>query len=206
MLDFVLAPEMAPFVDALAVVGAIGLLEMAALLVFGPVFSHFHIDLPDVDGSFLSGLMSWLHLGKVPLMVLALLFLSGFGLAGAALQLTLHSLGMNLADAAGASVPAVGVGVAMVRRVGGIFAKALSDDHSVLSIDDFVGGTARIVTGTARFSLPAEACFTDKFGRQHYVMVAPTDEVDSFEQGTEVILGQRNAIGFDAARKTKVIN
>lgn len=206
MLEFILAPQMAPFIAALGAVGAIGLLELAAILVFGPVFSHFHFEMPDVDGSFLSGAMSWLHMGKVPLMVLVLLFLSGFGLAGAALQLTLHSLGMNLADTLGASVPAIAVGLGMVRRVGGICSKLLADDDTVLSVDDFVGVTARIVTGTARLAFPAEALFTDKFGRPHYVMVEPTAEGESFEQGTEVILGQRNPMGFEASRKTKVIN
>jgi hypothetical protein len=207
MLELILAPEMAPFVAALGLVGAIGVLELAAILVFGPVLSHLdvHADF-DMGGSALSGMMSWLHVGKVPLMALIVLFLSGFGLAGASIQAILHALGMGLADAIGVAIPALGVGVAVVRRVGGWVAKMVGDDPTVLSVDSFSGETARIVTGTARTSLPAEARFTDKFGRSHYVMVVPTDEAESFTVGTEVILGQRTSIGFEASRKTKVIN
>lgn len=206
MLELFLAPEMVPFVGALAAVGAIGLLELAAILVFGPIFSHMHIDAhPDIDGS-AEGLLSWLHVGKVPFMVLLVLFLSGFGLAGAAVQIGLDAFGLGLADAIGVAVPAIGVGIASVRRIGGLFAKALGDDPTALSVDSFVGETARIQTGTARFQSPAEARFDDKFGRAHYVMVEPADGSDSFDQGTEVILGARTEIGFQAKRKTKVIN
>jgi hypothetical protein len=207
MLELILAPEMAPFVASLGAVGVIGLFELAAILVFGPVLSHLHVDTHiDIDSSFLSGTMSWLHIGKVPLMVLIVLFLSGFGLAGATIQLTLNAFGMGLADALGAAIPSAGVGIAAVRRVGGLLAKVFADDQSVPSVENFVGETVRIVTGTARLHLPAEAKFTDKFGQTHYVMVEPTDESEEFTEGTEVILGQRTAIGFEASRKTKAIN
>jgi hypothetical protein len=207
MLDFFLAPQMAPFLAALGAVGVIGLFELVAIMVFGPVLSHFHLDgdLP-LDGSVLSGVLSWLHMGKVPLLVLLVLFLSGFGLAGLGLQLTLNSLGLGLADAVGVAIPALGIGIASVRRVGRLVANLLGDDITALSPDSFVGETARIVTGTAHLQLAAEACFKDKFGRMHYVMVAPATEDDSFTEGTEVILGARTAIGFEAVRKTKVIN
>jgi hypothetical protein len=207
MLELILASEMAPFVAALGTVGVIGLLELTAVLVFGPVLSHFHLDVDvSIDGSALSGVMSWLHMGKVPLMVLVVLFLSGFGLAGLGLQLGLQAFGMGMADAIGVAIPAIGVGIAAVRRVGRLVGRVLDDDMTALSPDSFVGETARIVIGTAQVHLPAEACFQDKFGRMHYVMVAPATEDDSFTEGTEVILGARTPIGFEASRKTKVIN
>jgi hypothetical protein len=159
-----------------------------------------------VEGSMLTGALSWLHVGQVPLMVLVVLFLSGFGLSGAALQLALDSAGFNVADALGVSIPALGIGVATVRRGGGALAKVFADDPTVVSLDSLVGVSARIVSGTATAQLPAEARFTDKFGTDHYFMVAPIDNEESFTAGTEIVLGQRTPYGFEATRKTKVIN
>lgn len=207
MLEFILAPEVAPFAAALGMVGVIGVLELFALLLVGPLLSHLHIDADfDLEGSALSGALGWLHIGKVPLLALIVLFLSGFGLTGTGIQLTLNALGLGLAEALGVAIPAVGVGIASVRRIGGLVAKMVGDDPTVLSVDSFAGETARIVTGSARLHLPAEAHFTDKFGQSHYVMVAPMTEFEIFPEGTEVILGKRTPIGFEASRKSKSIN
>jgi hypothetical protein len=207
MMEVLFTSDLLPFTGALAAVGAIGVLELVALLVAGPVMSHLHVDVDlHLEGSFLNGAMSWLHVGQVPLMLLIVLFLSGFGLSGAALQLGLDAFGFDMADALGASIPALGIGVATVRRGGGALAKMLGDDPTVVTIDSFVGVTARIVSGTATPSLPAEARFTDKFGSDHYFMVAPVEPDESFTTGTEIVLGQRTPFGFEATRKTKVIN
>jgi hypothetical protein len=204
-MEIFLTPGFMPFTAALATVGAIGVLELLALLTMGSAMSHFHVDL-HLEGSPLDGAMSWLHVGQVPLMILIVLFLSGFGLSGAALQLALDSAGFEVADALGVSIPALGVGVATVRRGGGALAKMLGDDPTVASIDSFIGVSARITTGTATPQLPAEARYTDKFGMDHYFMVAPVEEGESFTAGTEIVLGQRTPFGFEATRKTKVIN
>lgn len=204
-MEIFLTPGFMPFTAALATVGAIGVFELLALLTMGPAMSHFHVDL-HLEGSPLDGAMSWLHVGQVPLMILIVLFLSGFGLSGAAIQLALDSAGFEIADALGVSIPALGIGVATVRRGGGALAKMLGDDPTVASVDSFVGVSARITTGTATLQLPAEARFTDKFGRDHYFMVAPTEDGESFTAGTEIVLGQRTPFGFEATRKTKVIN
>lgn len=206
-MEFFLSPGLMPFTTALAAVGAIGAFELMALLVFGPIFSHFHIDMDvSADGSMLNGLLSWLHIGQVPLMVLVVLFLSGFGLSGAGLQIALNSAGFPVAEALGVAIPAIGVGIAAVRRGGGALSKVLGDDPTVQSLDSFVGVTARITGGTATPQLPAEARFTDKFGTDHYFMVAPVEGNESFTAGTEIVLGQRTPYGFEATRKTKVIN
>jgi len=202
MLELIVAPEMAPFTAALGVVGVIGVLEMLALMVFGPMLSHFHIHADfDAHGSAFEGALSWLHVGKVPLLGLVVLLLSGFGLAGAGIQLGLNALGFGMADALGACIPALGFGVATVRRVGGVAAKMLGDDPTVLTLDSFTGETAQITTGNARLALPAEARFTDKFGKDHYVMVAPESEQDEFPAGTLVVLGEATPFGFVAKRK-----
>src|SRR5690242_18151505 len=101
-MELFFTPGFMPFTVALGAVGAIGVLELLALLAIGPVMSHLHVDMDlHVEGSLLTGALSWLHVGQVPLMVLVVLFLSGFGLSGAALQLALDSAGFNVADALG---------------------------------------------------------------------------------------------------------
>ncbi|MEZ5581570.1 MAG: DUF1449 family protein [Candidatus Competibacteraceae bacterium] len=93
MLEFITADGNLPFSVALALMLLIALLEgVGTVLGFG--FSHLldqltpGIDLspetPDLDGDsgVVSRLLGWLHVGKVPMLALLVVFLTAFGLLG----------------------------------------------------------------------------------------------------------------------------
>jgi hypothetical protein len=95
-------PGLTPFTIALLVMGLLLLFELASAL-FGASLSHLfdhampHADVHghagphvDADGGHepgaLSGLLSWLYVGRAPLLILLAAFLTGFGLTGFILQ------------------------------------------------------------------------------------------------------------------------
>ena len=103
MLSFLLASSNLPFTIALVLLLMIAALEGVGLLLgFGlaTLWHHFEpdisIDLDSPDGiegdSSLTKLLGWLHLGKVPVMVLLILFLAVFGLGGLLVQAFAHAI------------------------------------------------------------------------------------------------------------------
>jgi hypothetical protein len=196
-------PGNEPFVAAIGLMIAIGVLEGIALLVGFSITEHagsllavhFGIDHgadagPDTGavGQFLG----WLHVGRVPLLILITLFLLGFAIIGLVLQSAMHALaGFALPPALAAFVAACGA-LPFVRKAGGLIARVLpQNESSAMSEIDFVGRTAQIVTGEASAGNPAEARFVDEFGHPHYVRVEPDDAGKMFARGATVLIVSR---------------
>ncbi|MCB0346344.1 MAG: YqiJ family protein [Bdellovibrionales bacterium] len=223
MIEFLLAGQNLPFSVALGVMVAIGLLEgvaaMVGLGVSGVLDSMLpDLDLPDadldldldadadfdlhVDGG-LTKLLGWLHVGRVPVLVLFIIFLTSFGLCGLALQWFAEtSFGVMLPSLV-ACVPAFFAALPCVRVTGGLIAKIIpKDETSAVSEDSFVGRVAILTLGTARRSEPAQAKLKDQHGQTHYVMVEPDETEEEFEAGTHVLLVKRNGSVFQAIKNT----
>ena len=95
MLDFLLANENLPFTVALAVMFGIAVLEGVMALMGFALSGVLDSLLPDMDfdieadvyadletPSPFSRLLGWLRVGKVPMLMLLIIFLTGFGLIG----------------------------------------------------------------------------------------------------------------------------
>ncbi|MGR9107654.1 MAG: YqiJ family protein [Gammaproteobacteria bacterium] len=146
----------------------------------------------EVDGH--EGMLSWLHLGRVPLTILLILFLSAFGISGFVCQILAQQWFGRFLPLAIVAASALFVAVAVVRVLGGLFARVIPKDQSfAVSPDDLVGLIATVTTGTAKTGLPAQARVKDSYGTTHYVMVEPDASRDEFPTGTEVLLLQRVA-------------
>ena len=104
MFDFLLATENLPFTVALSVMFGIAFLEGVTVLMGFALSGMLDTLLPDMDfdieadlyseleaPSPFSRLLSWLRVGKVPMLMLLIIFLTAFGLIGLALQSILHS-------------------------------------------------------------------------------------------------------------------
>ena len=77
----IFAPELWPF--SLAIVVLIGVAAAEALaLVIGASFLHWHADFSEHPDGVPDGALGWLHFGKVPLLVILVIFLTAFALAG----------------------------------------------------------------------------------------------------------------------------
>ncbi len=192
MLAFLLAEGNFAFVVAVLLMLLIGFVQVIG---FGhDVDSDFH-----VDGDFHFDFLSWLGVGRLPLLMLIVLFLAIFGIGGLALQQLLRDwTGGPLPTLA--AVPAVGIAALPLT---GLAARLLApilprDFTTAVPLDVLVGTSAQIVTGRARTGSPARARAEDQHGQVHYIMVEPDNAGQVFEEGERVLLVRREGECFRA--------
>jgi membrane protein implicated in regulation of membrane protease activity len=187
MLAFILAPENLPFSVALLVMLLIGLVE-----ALGLGLSAAHLDLhvdADAEGP---DLLAWLGVGRVPILMLLVVSLAIFGMAGLVVQqlaakLVGHPLSPALASAVAvlASLPLTGIGARALARI------MPQDETTAVSLDTLVGRRGTVTIGTARRGSPAQVRVRDIHGQPHYVMVEPHDEAHPFSEGDTILLARR---------------
>lgn len=207
MLELMTADQNFAFTIALGLMFAIAITEGAASLM-GAGLSQFldtmvpdfdvdiDVDAPDASPSAFTNLLGWLRVGRVPMLVLLIIFLTAFGLIGLIMQSMVHSaLGTYLPGWL-AVLPALLLALPGVRVAGGFMAFVLpGDETDAVTEASFIGRVAVITLGAATPGSPAEAKLKDEHGHIHYVMVQPETGSLRFEQGTSVVLTeQRGAI------------
>jgi hypothetical protein len=191
MLEIIAAPANLPFSVALLVMLMIGAVEAVGLGA-----SAVHLDLhADADGG---DLLGWLGIGRVPLLMLLVVFLALFGLIGLAIQQFAGPLSLWIAvpAAAAGALPLTGFGGRGLARV------MPGDETTAVSLDSLVGRRGTITIGTARRGSPAQARVADIHGQPHYVMVEPYDDDHSIGQGETVRLDRREGNIFIAVGRT----
>jgi len=196
-----LQPGNAPFLAAIGVMVAIGLLEALAILLGMGLVSHadhflathFPLDpAGSADAGVVGQFLGWLHLGRVPLLMLAVLFLLGFAVGGLLLQALIASLAGRMLPAAAAAAIAMLGALPFVRLAGGVLARyAPRDESSAISELDFVGRMAKINLGEASAGKPAGARLVDAHGQSHYILVEPDDPDQRLTHGQEVLVVAR---------------
>jgi hypothetical protein len=146
--------------------------------------------LPDVSGDgALDRVLGWLHVGRVPALVLLLLFLTGYVLFGYGLQMVSHGLFGGYLPAWMAGLLAVPSGMATVRGLGSLIAHIVPrDETSAVSEQSLVGRVGVVTAGAARRGLAAQARVRDVHGRSHYLMVEPDIDDEVFEEGAQVLI------------------
>jgi hypothetical protein len=206
MIDFLASPSNLPFTLALCVMAGIALLEVVSL-VLGFALSHL-VDsaIPGFDHDVDTGLdlnhdgeisagehfLGWLHVGQVPVLILFVLLLLGFGLSGVTTQwIALNTLG-NPIPVSVASIIALVVAGLFVHYVGGLARKSiLRDESSAVSAESLVGHSAMITLGATKRGNPTQAKLKDKHGQTHYVLVEPMHADVEFQPGQSVMLVER---------------
>lgn len=145
----------------------------------------------DSTSSSASPLLSWLEIGKVPVLVSLCAFLAGFSISGMLLQQILVLTGpgplVKWAAAAIAFVVALPVLKFSNRLLGRILPH---DETSSFSAELLVGRVGIVTIGTASPDRAAEVKVTGPDGRSHYVMTFVRDA--SVPQGGEVLLERRD--------------
>jgi membrane protein implicated in regulation of membrane protease activity len=192
MLEIIAAPANLPFSVALLVMLMIGAVEALGLGA-----SAVHLDVhADLDGG--GDLLGWLGVGRVPQLMLLVVFLALFGLAGLAIQQFAGPLSLWIAvpGAVAAALPLTGLGARGLARI------MPGDETTAVSLDDLVGRRGTITIGTARRGSPAQARVADVHGQVHYVMVEPYDDDHSIGQGETVRLDRRDGNIFIAVPRT----
>jgi Protein of unknown function (DUF1449) len=184
------APQNLPFGIGFALIVGIALLEGVGMLISMSPSNFLDDLLPDIDAdSGLDRVLGWLHLGKVPALVLLLLFLCGYTVFGYSLQVVANGLLGGYLPAWLAGLLAVPAGMATVRGLGSLIAHIIPrDETSAVSEQSLVGRVGVIVGGGARRGLAAQARVKDSHGRSHYLMVEPDIDDEVFNEGTQVLI------------------
>ena len=183
----VFAPELWPFSLAVALVIGIAAAELAALLV-GTSFLHWQGDFAD-QPDLPDGALGWLHFGKVPLLAILVIFLTGFALTGFVAQFAARAATGLFLPVLLAAAPAFVAAVLGVRVLGGAIGRIIPrDETTAVSDASLVGRIGNVVIGTARAGTPAQARVRDEHGASHYVMVEPEAPDQVLESGASILL------------------
>lgn len=198
-MELLFAAENVVFTAAIVLMLALTVLEGLGLLIGAGMsewLEHLLPDVPETDGP-----LGWLHLGKVPLLMLLIIFLTSFGLLGLMIQAGVHGATRHYLPAVVALVPAFLSALPVVRVLGGLIARVMPrDESSAVSEEALVGRAAVITIGVARAGQPAQAKLRDQFGQTHYVMVEPDVAADEFPAGTEVLLVKKLSAHYRGIR------
>lgn len=177
-----------PFSVALLLMLMIGLVE-----AIGLGSAAIHVDLGshvDAGGDWLG----WLGFGQVPVLVVLIVFLALFAIAGVTLQVALTEIvGAPIGPlpasllATAAALPATGVAARGLRRI------LPRDESTAVSLDALAGRIGTITLGEARRHFPARARVEDRHGQAHYVMIEPDSDDQVLREGQQVLLVHRRA-------------
>lgn len=194
--------ENLPFGVAFALIVGVALLEGLGLMLAHSPSNMLDDWLPDIDhDSGLDKVLGWLHLGRVPSLVLLLLFLIGYAVFGYSLQLVMRGLVGHYLPAWLAGLAAVPAGLATVRALGALVAHIVPrDESSAVSELSLLGRVAVVSAGLARQGLAAQARVRDEHGRTHFVLVEPDLADENFEEGSELLLVKKLGAVYRAIR------
>ena len=185
-----MAPASLPFMGAVLIILVIGVAEGVAVLA-GVSFSGWLSDVSldnGIDGAADSWL-GWLHVGKVPILVLLVLLLTAFATIGLIFNAITHSfLGVYPYPILSVAIAFLGA-IPVVRLFGAAIARIIpKDESSAVLLETLVGHVAVVVNGTARANYPAEAKIKSEQGQTFYVRVEPEVEGEEFHAGASVLL------------------
>ncbi len=204
MLEFLLAGANTPFAIAIMLMLIVGFFEGVGA-VLGLSFGNLLDSLiPDFDSNpefeiadagsnnALSRLLGWLKVGKVPILMLLVVFLIAFGCVGYTLNLLVLSL-LGFMLPSFLSVPLAFVAALPGTRLGASALHALmpKDESSSISLDELIGREAVITLGQASCTQAAEARVRDQHGATHYILVVAEEGHDSLVAGTPLLLVRR---------------
>lgn len=198
---------------------AIGVLEVVSLLIgFSPSGSIEDAlpdvpdtdvpDAPDAGGAELNSftqVLGWLSVGRLPLLMLFVIFLTAFGLSGWIVQwIAERAIGFPI-NAWLAAIPALIAGAYATRHIGRWLGRIFPRDQTeAASQKELIGSYATVIRGEARRGQPAEAKTTDLRGRSHYILLEPDDPALTYEAGSRVfIVGQDKNIYRAVTRISK---
>lgn len=206
--------DLLPFSIALLTMFAIAILEGVGMLLGATISSLLDALVPDFDTNVdlevsqngLTKLLGWMNVGRVPLLIIIIAFLTVFGLAGLVIQFFVNGLIGIYLNVWIAVAITLAVSLPMTKSFTNILQKILpQDETSVISSSDFIGKVAVITLGQSTKGYPAEAKFTDIHGQTHYLMVEPEEDGIVFKQGESIILSKENSSGFYAIKNENTI-
>lgn len=179
----------------------VGLSSQGFLDQFIPdqLFEAQHPDLNlNTEQGFFIQLLDWLYIGRIPVLVWLVIFLTTYALSGLIFQSIYHELTQSYVPA-WLIAPAIFIlCMPIVRLISAVLAKILpKDETTAIYGDELIGLHAEIILGEARPEYPAQAKVKDQHGLTHYILVEPESDL-IFTPGQQVVLTQKTSRGFTA--------
>ncbi|WP_373700925.1 YqiJ family protein [Neisseria dentiae] len=212
MWDLINVPETRIFGIALMLMLMLGILEIASLLMGGindwvdnllpdslTETAHAEVGLEAADAGAFIRFLSWLYVGKVPLLMLMVVFLAVFGLLGYIFQTAFYAVFGSYLNGLVAAAAVWFVSLPAVRTVAaGLYRIMPKDETTAVTQSSLVGRIGVVVLGEARAGNPAQVRVKDGYGQQHYVMAEPDSDGLVLKQGEAVLLVSLSGNTFKA--------
>ena len=200
LTDILLAPDVRPFAVAAAIMMALGGIELLAMLIgfsIGELFGkEVAVDVDSGDG--LGGLFLWVNAGRLPLLILIVLALGVFSIAGFFLQGLAHGVGISIPVVI-AAIAAACISLPAIRVTSRAIARIIPRDETYAVDDaDFVGKVAEVSVGPLDQGLPGRVRLKDVFGNWHSLVARASPDSASLPVGASVLLVDRDAKSFIA--------
>lgn len=197
MWGFLTSPDNVAFVAALVLMLLIGVIELFGL--GGGLAVGEGLDTVEADTGDGASILSWLNVGRLPLLMLIVVFLFSFGMTGLIGQRVFAGIAGTTAPWVLAVPAAFLIALPATRGFGRVVARILpQDETTAVTRDSLIGRVATIVIGEAREQHAAQGRVRDQHGQTHYVMVEPDMAGDVFGQGASVLLVRRTGATYFA--------
>lgn len=198
MIAFLALPQNIAFVSAVVLMLLIGVVQLVGL---GDHLGEAG-DALSVDAGGHPDLLGWLGVGRLPLLMLLVVFLAVFGMLGLMVQQAASDL---LGDPLTPWIAIPVVALISLPLTGwcarGLSAVLPRDHSTAVPLEVLIGTSARIVIGRASPGNPARARAEDPYGQAHHVMVEPDSPGQVFEEGEQVLLVRREGDLFRAVSR-----
>ena len=137
--------------------------------------AHAEVGLDVADAGIFVRFLSWLYVGRVPVLMLMVVFLAVYGLTGYLFQTTFAAVfGSYLNGWRGGSRRCGSFRCRWWRlTAGGLYKIMPKDETTAVSQESLIGRIGTVVLGEARAGSAAQVRVKDVYGQQHYVMAEP---------------------------------
>jgi membrane protein implicated in regulation of membrane protease activity len=198
--DILLAPDVRPFAISAAIMVTLGGIELLTMIVGFSISEMVGKDfaLESENDSAIGGLFVWINAGRLPLLILLILALGVFSIAGFLLQGIAHGVGLAVPVTL-AAIAAAALSLPSIRVLSRGIARIIPRDETY-AVDeaDFVGHVAEVSIGPLDQGLPGRVRLKDVFGNWHSVAARASSDSTPLPVGASVLLVDRDAKSFIA--------
>lgn len=186
-MQLFLSQEAFPFAVAAIMLFALTGIELICLLVGFSLGETVDNLLPDDHGD-ISGLMSWLNVGRVPILILIMLMLGLFSMAGFVIQIAANALWFPLPSIV-ASLAALVLALPAARIATRLVARLVpSDETYAVELADLVGRIGEVTVGPLDQGFPGRVKLKDQHGNWHVLRARAADDHPPIAVGTQVLI------------------
>ncbi|KJF74890.1 OB-fold-containig protein [Agrobacterium arsenijevicii] len=192
-MEGIVQPGTAPFWIALLTVAGLGIVELVSVLLgisaSGLIDDSFSYHAPgDTEAGLLGSWMSWLNAGGVPLLVLAVILLSAFSVAGFSIQAIASATFLGPLPLYAAVTGALAASIPTTRSLSLAVAKIIPrDETNALEQADFLGLVGTVTIGPLDQGKPGTVRVKDRHDNIHFLR-AQAASGHTIDTGAQVLI------------------